>query len=386
MYGSNFPPRMGPNRPNMGPGGGMGPGGHRMGPAGMGGGMGPGRMDHGPGYGRIDHGPNMGLGPAADVGNVTNDPNSIHCRVFVGNLNTHLMTKEDVERIFCNYGVITGISMHKGYAFVQYTNPGDARRAAVLEDGKVYANMRLDANVASEPKGANVRGQKRGAGNAVNTRQISGPNKPSWQGSGPPNKKVRTDTNPSMKRTLVTISSSTPGATTTKAVIKKPMTSSVSKTSKPQTAATKQVAGSTALNTSSGDILICGRCRAMFPNVHRLAMHKKVACVVKTNCKCQSPSNKDLEPSPLNCANCSLTFLNAWDLVQHCQGEHSLNIYKTSTQAQSASQGDVKAKTEAPEADKDPLDDVNGADDIHLDEAQEEALLNEADESGAGDN
>lgn len=40
----------------------------------------------------------------------------------------------------------------------------------------------------------------------------------------------------------------------------------------------------------------------------------------------------DLEPSPLNCANCTLTFLNAWDLVQHCQGEHSLNIYKTSSQ------------------------------------------------------
>lgn len=38
------------------------------------------------------------------------------------------------------------------------------------------------------------------------------------------------------------------------------------------------------------------------------------------------------------------------------------------------------------EADKDPLDDVNGADDIHLDEAQEEALLSEADETGAGDN
>ena len=59
------------------------------------------------------------------ISNITNsnDPNSINSRVFVGNLNTFTLKKDDVERIFRRYGRVTGISMHKGYAFVQYTNP-----------------------------------------------------------------------------------------------------------------------------------------------------------------------------------------------------------------------------------------------------------------------
>ena len=76
------------------------------------------------------------------TGNVTNDPAGAHCRVFVGNLNTVAMKKEDVEAIFAQYGPVSGISMHKGYAFVQYFNTSDARRACV-ENGKTYAGKTL---------------------------------------------------------------------------------------------------------------------------------------------------------------------------------------------------------------------------------------------------
>ena len=37
----------------------------------------------------------------------------LHCRVFVGNLNTFQIVKTDVEKIFQKYGRIAGISMHK---------------------------------------------------------------------------------------------------------------------------------------------------------------------------------------------------------------------------------------------------------------------------------
>ena len=40
--------------------------------------------------------PNM----AGQASNVTNDPRGAHCRIFVGNLNTIAMKKEDVEAIF----------------------------------------------------------------------------------------------------------------------------------------------------------------------------------------------------------------------------------------------------------------------------------------------
>lgn len=75
------------------------------------------------------------------ISNITNstDPQSINSRIFVGNLNTFVITKEDVERIFQRYGKILGISMHKGYAFIQFSTEAEARGAVQGEDQRVYA-------------------------------------------------------------------------------------------------------------------------------------------------------------------------------------------------------------------------------------------------------
>lgn len=89
--------------------------------------------------------PSMAPGPIppAAVGSVTNDPSTAGARVFVGNLNTIALSKEGVEGIFKRYGMVTGLSMHKGYAFIQYGRQADARRACINEDGKMYANQTL---------------------------------------------------------------------------------------------------------------------------------------------------------------------------------------------------------------------------------------------------
>ncbi|KDR12531.1 hypothetical protein L798_13609, partial [Zootermopsis nevadensis] len=88
------------------------------------------------------------------VGNQTNsqDPQAVNSRVFVGNLNTFHCSKIDAERIFQRYGRIAGISMHKGYAFVQFTNPFDARSACLGEDGRKVLGQTLDVNLVAEPK------------------------------------------------------------------------------------------------------------------------------------------------------------------------------------------------------------------------------------------
>ena len=80
---------------------------------------------------------------ASQVSSVTNsnDFASKDSRVFIGNLNTFVLTKEDVDGIFGRYGNVKGISMHKGYAFVQYAYPGEARRAVAFENGRVYAGQ-----------------------------------------------------------------------------------------------------------------------------------------------------------------------------------------------------------------------------------------------------
>uniref|UniRef100_A0A3Q2Y982 RALY heterogeneous nuclear ribonucleoprotein n=1 Tax=Hippocampus comes TaxID=109280 RepID=A0A3Q2Y982_HIPCM len=86
--------------------------------------------------------------------NVTNkrDAKSIKSRVFIGNLNTTLVSKRDVESVFSEYGRVTGCSVHKGYAFVQYANRGHALAAVAGHDGRVLAGQTLDINMAGEPK------------------------------------------------------------------------------------------------------------------------------------------------------------------------------------------------------------------------------------------
>ncbi|GCB70441.1 hypothetical protein scyTo_0010779 [Scyliorhinus torazame] len=78
--------------------------------------------------------------------NVTNknDPRSINSRVFIGNLNTAIVKKADIEAIFAKYGKIVGCSVHKGYAFVQYMSERNARAAVAGENSRIVAGQPLD--------------------------------------------------------------------------------------------------------------------------------------------------------------------------------------------------------------------------------------------------
>ncbi|XP_029313315.1 RNA-binding Raly-like protein isoform X2 [Cottoperca gobio] len=86
--------------------------------------------------------------------NVTNknDQRSLNSRVFIGNLNTAIVKKTDIEVIFAKYGKIVGCSLHKGYAFVQYLNERNARAAVAGENARIIAGQPLDINMAGEPK------------------------------------------------------------------------------------------------------------------------------------------------------------------------------------------------------------------------------------------
>ncbi|MGH0158621.1 UNVERIFIED_CONTAM: hypothetical protein FKN15_042407 [Acipenser sinensis] len=86
------------------------------------------------------------------AGNITNknDPRSLNSRVFIGNLNTLLVTKADVEAIFSKYGKVVGCSVHKGFAFVQFLNERTARAAVAGEDGRMIVGQVLDTK-SSKP-------------------------------------------------------------------------------------------------------------------------------------------------------------------------------------------------------------------------------------------
>lgn len=246
--------------------------------------------------------------PAPSItGNATNDPSTANKRVFVGNLNTIAISKEEVERIFSQYGIITGISMHKGYAFVQFAYEHEARVACGSEDGKTYAGQKLDCNIASEPKSKQSApvGTKRPAGalQPVNTSTITGVSAA---------KKIRTDSQPTIKRTLVDLTGSNASAE-----LKKNAAAAAAN-------AVKKVA--------SKDVLICGNCKTSFQSLHSLAQHKKVPCKLRFSCKCENtpaPDPESQDPTSLQCETCSAEFSSAWALVQHCQEEHKMAIYKT---------------------------------------------------------
>ncbi|XP_053402362.1 splicing factor, proline- and glutamine-rich-like isoform X2 [Mercenaria mercenaria] len=325
----------GPQRP-PGPGGppgpGMrppGPGMRPPGPPGMGP-RGPLRPQ-GPGPQRPQGpGPQMRpQAPLAPASNVTNDPRGAHCRIFVGNLNTIAMKKEDVEVIFRRYGMVKGISMHKGYAFVQYGSHEEAKHASMSEDGKTYAGQTLDINIASEPK----KGNKRAAQPANNSNA----------NESPAQKKAKLEAAAAGGRNLVSLGSSLKDATI-----------DASSTSITLSRPTGKALKKTTISTGN-DILICGNCKSLHSSLATFVQHKKQKCELKIQCKChqlaasaEEKASKSTEPERnLLCAVCDAVFKTAWDLCQHCQEEHSIEIFKLSADTE------VKAENSEVNGEKD---------------------------------
>lgn len=248
------------------------------------------------------------------VGNQTSsvDPQAVNSRVFVGNLNTFQVTKTDVEKVFQRYGRIAGISMHKGFAFVQFTGPFDARSACLGEDGRTICGQVIDVNMVSEPKphqqgkGGNTKAQKRpreespdscNGGSVKNGRLSEDEVQPAQHAT----KKSKNDSN----------ASASP-------IPREPFDLAQLKA------------------YDNHDTLICGNCKEMFHNLSDIIDHKKHYCKLRFTCKCApkiSGSENDGRDSGLGsevvllCSSCNESFLHPWDLLLHVQKTHSLHIF-----------------------------------------------------------
>lgn len=102
----------------------------------------------GPGMGG-GHGIAAGSAGMSTAGVNTNSrhPLAVKARVFVGNLNTNAVSREEFETLFRRFGDVLAVSMHRGYGFVQYSTEYEARNAISFTDGMILGGQRLGKTV-----------------------------------------------------------------------------------------------------------------------------------------------------------------------------------------------------------------------------------------------
>ncbi|XP_018012656.1 uncharacterized protein LOC108669763 [Hyalella azteca] len=207
--------------------------------------------------------------------------------------------------------------MHKGYAFVQFTNPFDARSACMGEDGRNVFGQILDVNLVAEPKPHQI-GKKRN-----NLAKSAG----DWE-----------QFYDSYNAGAAGLSVGAPRLTPP---LKRPrMMVPLRQQQQQRAQSPKKVVlpGYEDLRTySSPDILICGNCRELFSNLADFIDHRKNYCKLRFTCKCSSLSllsggiprvGSGEESAALMCALCKENFSSPWDLMVHAQAAHMVNIYQ----------------------------------------------------------
>ncbi|XP_040888872.1 nuclear receptor coactivator 5 isoform X2 [Toxotes jaculatrix] len=90
----------------------------------------------------------------------SNDPRDLERRIFVGNLPTSDMEKKDLEDLFSPYGKIVGVSMFRGFGFVQFERVEEAEAAKAAQKGRIYKGYKIDVNMAVERRQAKPQSQQ----------------------------------------------------------------------------------------------------------------------------------------------------------------------------------------------------------------------------------
>lgn len=71
------------------------------------------------------------------------EPHLQRARLFVGNIEPNTTHRRDVIELFSRYGDVLGVSVHKGYAFVQMDRERSANRAINGEDNHMFKGSRI---------------------------------------------------------------------------------------------------------------------------------------------------------------------------------------------------------------------------------------------------
>uniref|UniRef100_A0A3B4BLE3 RRM domain-containing protein n=1 Tax=Periophthalmus magnuspinnatus TaxID=409849 RepID=A0A3B4BLE3_9GOBI len=73
----------------------------------------------------------------------SSDPRDLERRIFVGNLPTSEMDKKDLEEMFRPYGKVLGVSLLRGFGFVQFDRVEDAEAAKAGHKGRIFKGYKI---------------------------------------------------------------------------------------------------------------------------------------------------------------------------------------------------------------------------------------------------
>ncbi len=71
------------------------------------------------------------------------EPHMERARLFVGNIEPTKTQRRDLTKLFSEYGDVIGVSVHKGYAFVQMDREKSANKAINFEDNKTFMGSKI---------------------------------------------------------------------------------------------------------------------------------------------------------------------------------------------------------------------------------------------------
>ena len=79
----------------------------------------------------------------------SNDPKMLDSRVFIGNLPSDKVGRQDIEKLFNAFGKVLGVSLHKSYGFVQFDDEESAKKAVAEMHGHKLHGLALGEQSSS---------------------------------------------------------------------------------------------------------------------------------------------------------------------------------------------------------------------------------------------
>lgn len=220
------------------------------------------------------------------------DPLLLRARVFVGNLSPKV-GRDDIIQLFRSYGTLIGVTVFKGYAFLQFSHGTEADLCVSALNGYNWSGNVLDVKLAvSGQQGPHQHHPKPA------TQIMPAATTTNSKGMGKRNQNQFFQSVPTKEQKRFKIESDQDRANN-KAIATNLKNSELTNLQQ----------------HASCDTLICGHCRYTTIDLADFIEHRKQPC---------KSFKADGEPDVLFCGNCNEEFTTSWALLSHLSSIHSL--------------------------------------------------------------